>query len=145
MMRQRRHKMSNSCFRSYQSARSEYEETKITHIRPRCPQNGLTWQKAEFKHIVAFSKGYSPFRLCMTLLSPAHVTIYRLRGTSKQLIATAGSSGDLGCFESECKHLTFLMEPDNKLMVNKVKLTYSYHQVESTFRVIEECYVKIFF
>ena len=58
------------------------------------------------------------------------MTIYRIKGTSRQPVATANASGDLGCFESECKHLTFYLKPGAE-KVKKIKFTVAYSQISS--------------
>lgn len=105
--------------------------TKISRIAPRCPLNGLTWRKPRFSHIVVFHRRNRPFQLCMNLHSPG-MAIYRLKGTSKQPVASANASGNLGCFESECKHLTFLIQPKiDGMAVQRLQFTYNYSQIAS--------------
>lgn len=125
--------ISSSC-RAQDSARSLYEETKISMISPRprqqCPLNGLSLMDPRFNHIVVFFKRNRSFHLCATLHDPGMAT-YRIKGTSKQLIERSNSSGSLGCFESECKHLTILMEPGREMNAERIHISYTYNEIRS--------------
>ena len=105
--------------------------TKTSVIAPRCPLNGLTWREPLFGHIVVFHRRHRSFKLCLTLQSPG-MEVHRLKGTSRQLVATANASGSLGCFESECKHLSFRLVPKVEGdALRRIRFTYTYNETKS--------------
>ena len=117
-------------FRAEDSARNSYQETKTSVVIPRCRINSLTWKEPRFNHIMVFFKRRLSFQLCLRTAAPG-VTFYRLKGTSRQLIARSNTSGELGCFESHCKHLSFRMEPEGKLSLQNLQFTYTFRIMKS--------------
>ena len=116
--------------RDVDSARSVFEETKITVIAPNCPMNSLVLKKPRFDHILVFHKLERSFRLCLSMDVPGG-RVFRLKGASKQLVAREGASGDLGCFESQCKHLTLMVRPNADMEIPKIQFTYTYNEITS--------------
>ena len=117
-------------FRVKDSVRFSFEKTKRSVINPRCPLNGLSWRRPRFSHVVVFFKKHWSFRLCFTVHSPG-ASIYRLKGTSKQPVASSNVSGSLGCLESNCKHLTLKMEVAAGSTIRKIDFSFSYLRIYS--------------
>lgn len=118
--------------RAKDSARNEFQETKTTVIVPKCSTNGITWNKPRYPHIITFFKSFKPFLLCLITLTPG-VTIYRLKGQSRQLVSESNSTEAIDCFESQCKHVTLLMEPDTGSEIHRAYYTYSYSETKSEY------------
>ena len=49
--------------------------------------------------------------VCLSITRPG-ARIYRTKGSQRQLIAGVNDTGLVGCFKSECKHVSFLFEVD---------------------------------
>lgn len=65
--------------------------------------------------------------MCVTAKAPG-ANVYRLKGPSRQLIASSATSGQLGCFESHCGHVTLLLEVDSAVLdPEATRLRYVYH------------------
>ena len=97
-------------------------------IVPRCSLNGLSWRQPRHDHVLVFFKRGGSFRLCFTAHNPG-ASVYRLKGTSKKPIALSNTSGNLGCLESHCKHLTFQLETSTK--ARRIDFTFSYTRIYS--------------
>lgn len=116
--------------RAKDSARYSFQKTMISVITPRCSLNGMSWRKPRFKHVVVFFKQNWSFQLCFTVHSPG-ASIYRLKGASKQPVASLNMSGSLGCLESHCKHLTLQLESPAGSAIRRIDYTFSYLRIYS--------------
>lgn len=119
--------------RARDSARNEFQLTKTTFIVPKCSTNGITLNKPYYPHMITFFNRHKSFLICLNTLNP-RVTIYRLLGTSRQLLAAASnySTGRVEiCLESQCKHVTLLLEPDPGALIRRAYYTYTFSQHKS--------------
>lgn len=110
-------------YRTRSTAQNQFEETKTTEIRPRCSLNEMIWYTPKYNHIVSFQdSSRKPFSICLSRTVQG-MNIYQLIGTSRRLLIGANNTGELGCFESQCNHLTLYFEIVSKL---PPKITYRY-------------------
>lgn len=110
--------------RAQSTAQSDFEQLKTTVVTPRCSVNQFVWYKARVDHIVTFHYERSPaFSLCLSR-GGTGMSVYQLRGTSRKLLVSSNATGDLGCFESECKHLSLYFDVDDSY--NTFRMVYTY-------------------
>ena len=110
--------------RTRHTAQNEFETTRTSTITPRCSTNELIWYEPRHDHVISFKQSKKKsFSICLSR-DNGGMSIYQLRGTSRKLLVRSNSTGELGCFESECKHLTLLFEVDSSLSVDRFKYSY---------------------
>ncbi len=114
------------------TAQNEFEQPKTSIITPRCSVNQFIWYKASQNHIVTFHHQSSAvsFILCLSRVKPG-MSVYQLRGTSRKLIISSNATGELGCFESDCKHISLYFDVDDNLNVFRSVYTYRSKTVNS--------------
>ncbi len=105
------------------TAQSKFELPKTSIFRPRCSVNQFIWYRPRQDHIVTFHQSRQSFTLCLSRVGEG-MSIYQLRGTSRKLLAGSNATGELGCFESECKHLTLYFDVESSLKVSRISYTY---------------------
>lgn len=89
-----------------------------------CESGDIKWLSAKKRHLLTFEKGNEDLVVCLSVTKPG-ARVYRTKGTQRQLIAGVNDTGFLNCFQSECKHISFLFEVDDNYNGPK-NLLYSY-------------------
>ncbi len=93
--------------------------------------NEFIWYKARADHVVTFHHLPSAaFTLCLSRGDPG-MKVYQLRGTSRKLLVGSNETGELGCFESECKHLSLYFAVDDSYNAFRIVYTYQSRTVNS--------------
>ena len=90
---------------------SEYQEVPRTRITMRCDTGRIYWRNPSHRQVVSLYKNRQSFTVCLTASHPG-VAVYRLKGASRRLVAKGESQEAIGCFESECSHVSLLLEAD---------------------------------
>ena len=91
----------------------------------RCDTGRIDWRSPSYRQVVSLYKNRQSFRVCLTTSSPGAV-VYHLKGASRKLVAKGDSAGHIGCFDSECGHVSLLLEADpNRYVPRILMFTYS--------------------
>lgn len=89
-----------------------------------CESGNIKWQNAKKSHVLTFFKGQEDLVVCLTINRPG-ARVYRLKGSQRQPIAGVNDTGFIGCYKSECKHVSFLFQVDDNYKGPK-NLNYAY-------------------
>ena len=100
------------------------EEFRETRVSLNCEKGEIRWLSAKKRHVLTFFKGHKDLTVCLSVIRPG-ARVYRLRGSQRQLIAGVNDTGFLGCYKSECKHVSFMFEVDEDYSGPK-NLVYEY-------------------
>ena len=113
------------------TARNEFEEPRTSIIVPRCSISRINWINPQYPHIMTFYYNRQSFSICLQSKYPG-VAVYRLTGgVPRELVTHGNVSGDVGCFKSQCKHITFLFEPLQNHSLTKMKYDYNFNTTSS--------------
>lgn len=99
------------------------ESLRLITLNSRCSSANINWRKPNNGQIITFYKKQQSFTVCLNSVY-AGGTVYRLKGSSKQMVAESNRTGNIGCFESHCSHVSLLIEADNTIDPNILKYTY---------------------
>ena len=77
----------------------------------RCERGDIRWKYPRNNHLLTFTNSHKDLVVCLTV-QKAGARIYRPKGSLRQLIADVNDTGSVGCFKSECSHVSFLFEVD---------------------------------
>lgn len=102
----------------------EGEEIRETKAALNCESGNIKWQSAKKSHVLTFSKGQKDIVICLSIKRPG-ARVYRLKGSQRQPIAGINDTGFIGCYKSECQHVSFLFQVDDNYRGPK-NLFYSY-------------------
>jgi len=84
-------------------------EGKIVRMDLSCPRRQLLWINPVGERVIRFTDKKRSFTVCLD--SPhAGTSVYRLEGIAKTLVSGNSQSGRVGCFKSDCKHVTLSMQ-----------------------------------
>jgi hypothetical protein len=116
---------SNRCTKKMSSRNLKVgEEFRETRVSLNCEKGEIRWLSAKKRHVLTFFKGHKDLTVCLSVIRPG-ARVYRLRGSQRQLIAGVNDTGFLGCYKSECKHVSFMFEVDEDYSGPK-NLVYEY-------------------
>ena len=102
----------------------EGEEFRDTRVSLNCEAGDIKWLSARKSHLLTFTRGGKDIVVCLSVVKSG-ARVYHVKGTQRRLIAGVNDTGFLNCFESECKHVSFLFEVDDNYSGPK-NLFYSY-------------------
>lgn len=72
----------------------------------------FTWINPEEERAVSFADKKSSFKVCLDS-ARAGASVYRLEGSAKTLLSANSQPGRIGCLESDCEHVTLLLQPSS--------------------------------
>ena len=77
-----------------------------------CQTGKLTWLNPEGERAISFSDKRS-FTVCLDS-ARAGASVYRLEGSAKTLLSPdPEGAGRIGCLQSDCTHVTLLLQPSS--------------------------------
>eukprot|EP00731_Ephydatia_muelleri_P028401 Em0020g45a len=94
-------------------------------ITSSCGAGSVTWENPHGSQAITFLRNTS-FTLCLSSNSASsHAAVYRLIGPSRRLLVPKSHDGMLGCYDSQCSHVSLLIESQNssghvELMVSEL-------------------------
>lgn len=113
-----------------------------TRIASSCEAGSIMWEKPHGSQSVTFLKNTS-FTLCLSSNSTSSpVAIYRLIGPSRRLLIPKYRTGILGCYDSECNHISILIESYNSS--GHIELKYETNTTTKCPRCSESCQMMCF-
>ena len=77
-----------------------------------CEMGKFTWINPEEERAVSFADKKSSFKVCLDS-ARAGASVYRLEGSAKTLLSANSQPGRIGCLESDCEHVTLLLQPSS--------------------------------
>ncbi|KAL5474046.1 hypothetical protein EMCRGX_G028619 [Ephydatia muelleri] len=84
-----------------------------TMITSSCGAGSVTWENPHGSQAITFLRNTS-FTLCLSSNSASsHAAVYRLIGPSRRLLVPKSHDGMLGCYDSQCSHVSLLIESQN--------------------------------
>ena len=84
-----------------------------TTITSSCGAGSVTWESPHGSQAITFLRNTS-FTLCLSSNSASsHAAVYRLIGPSRRLLVPKSHDGMLGCYDSQCSHVSLLIESQN--------------------------------
>ena len=75
-----------------------------------CEAGKITWVNPEEERAISFSDKKRSFTVCFDS-ARAGASVYRLEGSARTLVSPDSRSGRIGCLESDCTHVTLLLQP----------------------------------
>ena len=76
-----------------------------------CQKGKITWLNPEEERMISFSDKKRSFTVCLDS-ARAGTSVYRLEGSAQTLLAPDSEpAGRIGCLESDCTHVTLLLQP----------------------------------
>ena len=75
-----------------------------------CHTGKVTWIHPEEERAISFTDRKRSFKVCLDS-ARSGASVYRLEGSAKTLLSSNSESGGIKCQESDCKHVTFLLQP----------------------------------
>jgi len=79
-----------------------------------CKKGKITWINPEEERAISFTDKKRSFKVCFDS-ARAGARVYRLESSAKTLASSNSDPGQIGCWESDCKHMTLLVQPSTKV------------------------------
>ena len=69
----------------------------------------FTWINPKEQRAISFTDKKRSFKICLDSAREG-ASVYRLEGSAKTLLSANSQPGRIGCMESDCNHVTLLLE-----------------------------------
>ena len=77
-----------------------------------CQAGKVTWINPEEERMLSFTDRKRSFKVCFDS-ARAGASVYRVEGSAKTLVSLNSEPGRIGCLDSDCKHVTLLLQPSS--------------------------------
>lgn len=74
-----------------------------------CETGKLTWFNPKEEWKISFADKKKSFNVCLDS-ARAGASVYRVEGSARTLLSSNSEPGGIGCWESDCKHVTLLLQ-----------------------------------
>ena len=79
-----------------------------------CQTGKLTWLNPEGERAISFSNKRRSFTVCLDSARAGAASVYRLEGSAKTILTPDSEpAGRIGCLQSDCTHVTLLLQPSS--------------------------------
>lgn len=75
-----------------------------------CKEGKITWINPSEERVIRFTDKNKSFKMCFGS-ARAGASVYRVEGYAKTLLSSNSEPGPIGCLDSDCKHVTLLLQP----------------------------------